>query len=463
MDILGELTPLVRSRHSVWRAKVPDDGPPGDWEQIVHEQVELEFWQSFPLVLATLWVDVDFWQKVHSGLGREEISDYIRSNYQLRLPDCPNSEQWLAMVRSSKERERLYKSLLSCPAEDFLDRKWIPGTSRVESENFISGGGRELIQAYFTLPTAMSLRRSLEFAGFGPHCLRHVIKASRQFLADLESTMRLTAQITEIQLINPTLIANALRKSVLDHQRRDAVRRLYEKKPTASKPTLESNASNVGTASPKAPRPPKRRKALGEMLRPHTVAALKSWPGGIPLPGALVEQLRDELNLLISGPSLSNLVIYADVAVRPEVNEFIGQNPERGEVPLLNRLLLEDFFPNAIAECQPLPAGDGGVWGTYRYIKNGRSKDEQTIKKIEGLVDRVLKGQELLSVAALAKSTVQGAQRVSRDNWTVALDLAEYRHGKEVLRNRIPAKGPGGRSVFLERRPPRKARAGRDD
>jgi hypothetical protein len=84
------------------------------------------------------------------------------------------------------------------------------------------------------------------------------------------------------------------------------------------------------------------RSALTESLQKN----LSTYSAGNPAAQVTLPALVNELNQLLSGPSIYDAVRFREVAVRPETKRLLAQQKLKG-LPLahLNKLLLEDAYP----------------------------------------------------------------------------------------------------------------------
>jgi len=65
---------------------------------------------------------------------------------------------------------------------------------------------------------------------------------------------------------------------------------------------------------------------------------------------ALATALAKLLNQVISGPPLSQAMAFRSIRLRPETDRLVNQNPKGSELVRLNRMILEDAFPQELAK-----------------------------------------------------------------------------------------------------------------
>jgi len=65
------------------------------------------------------------------------------------------------------------------------------------------------------------------------------------------------------------------------------------------------------------------------------------------------EALVEDLNEIIQGPSMYAIDRFSEIKRRPETQELLESKPEGKELARLNRLLLEDAFPEALHPPEP--------------------------------------------------------------------------------------------------------------
>jgi hypothetical protein len=65
---------------------------------------------------------------------------------------------------------------------------------------------------------------------------------------------------------------------------------------------------------------------------------------------AVISALVKELNQVISGPSIYEKAVFGSVALRLETGQLLQQNPSGQQLARLNKLLLEDAYPDELAK-----------------------------------------------------------------------------------------------------------------
>jgi hypothetical protein len=80
-----------------------------------------------------------------------------------------------------------------------------------------------------------------------------------------------------------------------------------------------------------------------------TAGLIASYGGGSP-PADVIEDLLDDLNAMIAGPSIYDAAIFETVDLTPQTLQLLASNPTGGELLTLNRLLLEQAYPIALAD-----------------------------------------------------------------------------------------------------------------
>ncbi len=101
---------------------------------------------------------------------------------------------------------------------------------------------------------------------------------------------------------------------------------------------------------------------LNEQLSFPTL--IKSWDGSTPLPPELHGALVDELNRLMRGTSLYKTEHFASVALTANTRHLMASEPQGKDLMLLNRLLLEEAYPEEIARHDDNSASRAN-WGSY--------------------------------------------------------------------------------------------------
>lgn len=65
---------------------------------------------------------------------------------------------------------------------------------------------------------------------------------------------------------------------------------------------------------------------------------------------ALISALVKDLNQVISGPSIYDQARFSKIVLRPETRQLLKQNPRGRQLARLNKLLLEDSYPEELAK-----------------------------------------------------------------------------------------------------------------
>ena len=65
---------------------------------------------------------------------------------------------------------------------------------------------------------------------------------------------------------------------------------------------------------------------------------------------AVISALMKDLNQVISGPSIYDRARFSSIALRPETEQLLRQNPRGQQLARLNKLLLEDAYPGELAK-----------------------------------------------------------------------------------------------------------------
>ena len=63
-----------------------------------------------------------------------------------------------------------------------------------------------------------------------------------------------------------------------------------------------------------------------------------------------ISVLVKDLNRIVSGPSIYDKGRFDNIALRPETEELLKQNPRGQQLARLNKLLLEDAYPSELAK-----------------------------------------------------------------------------------------------------------------
>ena len=88
---------------------------------------------------------------------------------------------------------------------------------------------------------------------------------------------------------------------------------------------------------------------LRGQLSPATRAALDDYQGGQTNLTPLVRGLTNDLNRIVSGPGIYDAQRFSGVTLRPKTRKLLASHPEGDQLALLNRLLLEDAYPDDLA------------------------------------------------------------------------------------------------------------------
>jgi hypothetical protein len=81
-----------------------------------------------------------------------------------------------------------------------------------------------------------------------------------------------------------------------------------------------------------------------------TLAALNAWNGASPLSASLIADLVTGLNTALAGPSLYQAAWFATVDLSPATQALLATNPSGAKLLQLNRRLLEEAYPLALAQ-----------------------------------------------------------------------------------------------------------------
>ena len=87
-----------------------------------------------------------------------------------------------------------------------------------------------------------------------------------------------------------------------------------------------------------------------ERLSPGTRQALARYDGSLSNGMPLLTVLTNDLNLIVRGPSIYDAQRFSGVSLRPKTRQLLAENPAGDRLAMLNRLLLEDAYPEEIAE-----------------------------------------------------------------------------------------------------------------
>ena len=91
-----------------------------------------------------------------------------------------------------------------------------------------------------------------------------------------------------------------------------------------------------------------------------TLAALTAWNGASPLSASLILDLLTGLNAALGGPSLYQAAWFATIDLSPATQALLATNPSGAKLLQLNRRLLEEAYPLALAQAA-LGLGAGGA------------------------------------------------------------------------------------------------------
>ena len=99
-------------------------------------------------------------------------------------------------------------------------------------------------------------------------------------------------------------------------------------------------------------------KYIREQFSAETKKMLDAYNESDPLPDSLHEALIDELNKLLKGESFYEKERFAHVKLTKNTKELIKNNPEGKNLICLNRMLLEEAYPNELEKSQLRDADD---------------------------------------------------------------------------------------------------------
>jgi len=91
---------------------------------------------------------------------------------------------------------------------------------------------------------------------------------------------------------------------------------------------------------------------IGNTISPSTVDELANY-GMVPDSELLVPLVHD-LNVILQGPSIYSPDYFADVTLSPSTQALLAQSPQGSALIRLNRMLLDDAYPNELANIQDL-------------------------------------------------------------------------------------------------------------
>ncbi len=91
-------------------------------------------------------------------------------------------------------------------------------------------------------------------------------------------------------------------------------------------------------------------------------SALAAWNGSSPLSAALLADLVAALNTALGGPSIYQAARFADIDLSPATQTLLASNPSEAQLVQLNRMLLEEAYPVALAQpALALAAGEADL------------------------------------------------------------------------------------------------------
>jgi ABC-type polysaccharide/polyol phosphate export permease len=119
---------------------------------------------------------------------------------------------------------------------------------------------------------------------------------------------------------------------------------------TASNPSASSfSARDVANPAGLAARLAQPKAAAAALLdgkiSDASRQALREWNTASPAPLALKAGLAEDLNVLVKGPSIWDAQRFSEIKLRPETAALREKNPQGEDLARLNRLLIEDAFP----------------------------------------------------------------------------------------------------------------------
>ena len=85
---------------------------------------------------------------------------------------------------------------------------------------------------------------------------------------------------------------------------------------------------------------------LRSQLDDAVTTSLTTYSASDPSAKAALSALTKQLNQVIAGPSLYNPARFSQVALQPDTRELIAANPQGYRLARLNKLLLEDAYPD---------------------------------------------------------------------------------------------------------------------
>ena len=141
---------------------------------------------------------------------------------------------------------------------------------------------------------------------------------------------------------------------------------------------IENNATMLSTAAIRDPAAfttwlTNGSDPMSEFLRTRLQASTKSdlgaWSPSAANANAVISALVKDLNKVISGPSIYDKERFTGIVLRKETATLIVQSPRGTQLSHLNKLLLEDAYPDELSPSpDPIPAGwtvkDGAMAST---------------------------------------------------------------------------------------------------
>jgi 3-keto-disaccharide hydrolase len=141
---------------------------------------------------------------------------------------------------------------------------------------------------------------------------------------------------------------------------------------------IENNATLLSTAAITDPRAfaawlTNGSDPVSEFLRSRlpesTKSDLAAWSPSAANANAVISALVKDLNKVITGPSVYDKDRFTGIVLRRETASLIVRNPRGAQLSHLNKLLLEDAYPEELSQSpDPIPAGwtvkDGAMAST---------------------------------------------------------------------------------------------------
>lgn len=138
---------------------------------------------------------------------------------------------------------------------------------------------------------------------------------------------------------------------------------------------------------------------LKNQLSATTLIALAKYQGSGSDPVPLQKTLVEDINRIIRSRSIYETQRFADGSLRSETQQLLAQNPQGDALLRLNRLLLEDAYPQEISRSEEWESTKEDA---LEYKKKMHKKDNRpadTRFKIEMSEDRINQSELLLLVA----------------------------------------------------------------